>query len=53
MINPFDKTFFHLMFGFTLILGFSLTVLFITSKYGSNSNQQEYATVKKTQILKK
>jgi hypothetical protein len=34
MVNPFDKNFFHFLFGFLMILAFSFSVLYFTGKYG-------------------
>lgn len=33
MVNPFDRNFFHFLFGFTLILCFSFSVLYFTGVY--------------------
>ncbi len=33
MINPFDKTFFRFLLGFSLMLSMSFAVIFLTGKY--------------------
>lgn|GEM_PF-1170915 len=33
MVNPFDRNFFHFLGGFTLILCFSFSILYFTSRY--------------------
>jgi hypothetical protein len=39
MANPFDKTFFRLLLGFTFMLSLGFAVLFILGEYsGDNAN---------------
>ena len=43
MVNPFDRNFFHFLFGFLLILCFSFSVLYFTGKYGSVLDKKDVA----------
>jgi hypothetical protein len=53
MVNPFDRTFFQLMLGFSLILSFSFAILFFVGRYSANLEEQEYAVVEKAGSLDK
>ena len=53
MTNPFDKTFFKLVLGFTIILTLSFAVLFFVGKYGPSFKEQNYAAIKDAPILNK
>ena len=46
MHNPFDKTFFKFLFGFSFILIASFALLFFIGKYGSTLDEQSAAVSK-------
>jgi hypothetical protein len=43
MTNPFDKTFFKLLLGFSFILLASFALMFFVGKYSSITNAEERA----------
>lgn len=36
MVNPFDRTFFRFLIGFTLMLAISFSILYIVGKYSKD-----------------
>lgn len=51
MVNPFNRNFFRLLLGFTLILSFSFSLLFFINKYNTDLNEQELTIVKNAETL--
>jgi hypothetical protein len=50
MRNPFDKTFFRLVLGFSIILCSSFIIMFFTNKYSSILDEKQ-ATVIKDELV--
>ena len=48
MVNPFDRTFFRFVIGFTLILAISFAVLFFVGEYSSDLDQRGDAILGKS-----
>ncbi len=48
MINPFNKVFFRLVLGFTIILTFSCSVIFFITKYKINFDDKELIANERT-----
>jgi hypothetical protein len=47
MVNPFDRTFFRFLLGFTLILVVSFAILFFVEQYSSEIDQRSDAILGK------
>lgn len=49
MINPFDKTFFRLVLGFTFMLSISFSIMYFVNKYSGIIDGKEAFALKNTQ----
>jgi hypothetical protein len=47
MVNPFDRTFFRFVLGFTLILVISFAILFFVGEYTSDLDKKSDAVLGK------
>jgi len=47
MQNPFDRNFFHFLFGFIVILFMSFATIYFTSVYSDGQMQKDVAIVGK------
>lgn len=53
MVNPFDKTFFRFVLGFSLILSMSFAILFFVNRYESSTGGIDIKAVKSLIQIKK
>ncbi len=53
MVNPFNRDFFKLVLGFTIILTFSCSLLFFITKYNINFDNRRLIANEKEASLNK
>ncbi len=53
MVNPFNKVFFKLVLGFTIILTFSCSLLFLITKYNINFDSNKLIANEKSASVNK
>ncbi len=46
MVNPFDRTFFRLILGFTFILSLSFSIMYFVNKYSSVFDNKQATALK-------
>lgn len=46
MVNPFDRSFFKFLIGFTLILGVSFAILYFVGRYSADIDKAAAAALK-------